>query len=112
MASREIRDLSPATQVLWNKFHDRCRRDTVLLKMGVTVMLTCTYRATDEQERLGLSTKARLCVRGTDGKPSSHGFEILTFEHCRPTGKYFPVIDEHAKAVGLIRKDQFYYEAP
>lgn len=53
MASREIRDLTPEAQVLWNKFHDRCRRDTRLLRHGVVVLLTCTSRDRSERDASG-----------------------------------------------------------
>lgn len=112
MASREIRDLSPATQVLFNKFYDRCRRDTYLLKYGYTVLLTCTYRSEDEQEMLHLSKKAKICTRGTDGKPASRGFEIIVMQYGLPVTHAMPEIAKHATSVGLHHVSLFYFESP
>jgi len=110
MASREIRDLSPATQVLWNKFHDRCRRDTELLKGGYSVLLSCTYRPRDEQERLRLNPKAKISARGVNGKPSSSGFEIVVTQYCRPISHPVPAIIDHATNLGLSQPELYYYE--
>lgn len=52
MASRAIGDLSPAMQVICNKHLALCKRDTELLRRGVEVIITCTYRSNEEQARL------------------------------------------------------------
>lgn len=98
MASREIRDLHPHLQVLYNKFHDRCRRDTWLLRAGVTILLTCTYRSGDEQNRLyaqGRSSPGRIVTNAKagqsrhnattpQGNPASEAFDIVPLRHGKP----------------------------
>lgn len=98
MASREIRDLSPKMQVLYNKFNDRCRRDTWLLKNGITVLLTCTYRSNEEQDSLyeqgrtkpgsivtnAKAGKSKHNVTLPDGTPSAEAFDIVPLRHGKP----------------------------
>lgn len=98
MASREIKDLSPAMQVLYNKFADRCRRDVNLLRAGVTVLLTCTYRDNDEQNRLyaqGRTTPGRVVTNAKAGQsahnavtpqgaPAAEAFDIVPLRHGKP----------------------------
>lgn len=117
--SREIRDLSPAMQVLHNKFMDRCRRDTELLKDGVTVLVTCTYRDNAEQARLynqGRTTPGRIVTNArpgkskhncTDaqGKPASEAFDVVPLRSGKPvwdsSDPAWQIIGAHAVAVGL-----------
>jgi len=90
MASREIKDLSPAMQVLYNKFVDRCRRDLWLLKQGVSVILTCTYRDDAEQARLyaqGRTAPGRIVTNAKPGK-SKHN---ATTPQGRPAAEAFDV---------------------
>ena len=98
MASREIRDLSPEMQVLHNKFIDRCRRDTNLLKAGITILVTCTYRSSEEQNRLyaqGRTLPGRKVtwVKGggskhnhttPQGKPDALAFDVVPLRHGKP----------------------------
>lgn len=98
MASREIRDLHPDVQVLYNKFFDRCRRDTWLLKNGVTVLLTCTYRSKDEQDALyargrtapgpvATNAKAGQSKHNAEtpqGAPAALAFDVVPLRHGRP----------------------------
>lgn len=111
MASREIRDLSPAMQVLYNKFFDRCRRDIELQKLGVSVLLTCTYRSDDEQDRLyaqGRTTPGAIVtrakggqskhnVRTPQGNPSAEAFDVVPLLHGKPiwSTKDDPATPEH-----------------
>lgn len=112
MASREVKDLSAATQVMWNKFHDRVRRDTTLLKYGWSIMLSCTHRPVDEQEMLHLSRKASICLRDSAGKPDSRGFEIVIMQYGMPVQHSVPEIAQHAANVGLTQPRHNYFEAP
>lgn len=98
MASREIRDLSPAMQVLYNKFNDRCRRDIELQKLGVTVLLICTYRADEEQDRLyaqGRTAPGKIVTNAKPGQsahnvatpqgaPAAEAFDIVPMLHGKP----------------------------
>lgn len=118
MASRNIADLSPAMQVLYNKFNDRCRRDINLLKEGVSVLLTCTYRSAEEQDRLyaqGRTAPGRIVTNAKGGKskhnavnaqgrPAAEAFDVVPLVHGKcewddPT--LWEIIGAHGKAVGL-----------
>lgn len=113
MASREIRDLSKTTQVLYNKFHDLCRRDIQLLKHGIHVLLVCTYRSEEEQAKLyglGLTTtKACGCAHSTvnsKGLPESTAFDVALLRHGKIVpceGPLWDSVVEHAKTVGLTK---------
>lgn len=113
MASREIKYLSPAAQVLWQKFSDKVRRDTELLRDGYSLILTCTFRTQVEQEKLyergdSLSRKAKISdVRG-DGC-ASNGFEFLVLQYGRYVAAPQRIID-HAEALGLRYVEPYYFE--
>ena len=116
MASREIRDLSPEMQVLYNKFYDRCRRDTGLLKEGISVILLCTYRSEEEQEKLlarGLIASKKNGHSHVDvrGKPSAEAFDIGVLLHVVMTGGDMRIA-EHAEAVGLIQSEPGTFRKP
>lgn len=95
MASRDIKDLSPEMQVLYNKFYDRVRRDTWMLKNGVSLILTCTYRSQEEQAQLyaqGRTTPGRIVTNAKAGKskhnvttasgaPYAEAFDIVPTRH-------------------------------
>lgn len=95
MPSRDIRDLHPELQVLYNKFHDRCRRDPWFVKNGITVLLTCTYRSNDEQAKLyaqGRSAPGRIVTYAKPGKskhnatngrggPGALAFDVVPLRH-------------------------------
>lgn len=95
MASRKTSDLSPEMRVLHDKFMDRCRRDVNLLKEGITVLVTCTYRSNEEQNRLyaqGRTTKGRKVtnVKGggskhnhttPQGAPAALAFDVVPLRH-------------------------------
>lgn len=122
MASREIKHLSPQMQILYNRFHDRCRRDTELTSKGISVLLTCTWRSAEEQDRLyakgrtapgaivtnakgGYSAHNAILPNGT---PAARAFDIVPLRHGKPvwgtTGEDLAVwnrIGEHGTAVGL-----------
>jgi peptidoglycan L-alanyl-D-glutamate endopeptidase CwlK len=90
MASRSIGDLDPGTQVLCNRHLDRCRRDTELRRRGVDVILTCTHRDDDEQNRLyaqGRTAPGRIVTNAKagqsahnrktpQGKPASKAYDV------------------------------------
>ena len=129
MASREIKHLSPAMQVYYNKFADRCRRDEELQKLGVTVLLICTYRSSEEQDKLyaqGRTLPGAIVTRARGGKskhnatlpgtsvPAAEAFDFLPLLHGKPM--WAPVdlqntpedeawiwgrCGDHAMAVGL-----------
>lgn len=78
MASREIRHLSPEMQVLYNKFHDKVRRDTWLLKNGISWLLTCTYRSSEEQTQLYAQGRTKPGPIVTNAKPGESDHNITT----------------------------------
>ncbi len=98
MASREISALSTPMQALYNRFFDRCRRDPWMLKEGVTVLLTCTYRSDEEQARLyaqGRTAPGRIVtnakpgkskhnVRNAQGLPCAEAFDVVPLRHGKP----------------------------
>lgn len=98
MTSREIKHLSPAMQVLYNKFYDRCRRDPWMLKNGVSVLLICTYRSAEEQAKLyaqGRTAPGRIVTNAkpgkskhntaaADGTPSAEAFDVVPLRHGKP----------------------------
>lgn len=91
MASRNIGDLSPTMQVLYNRFNDRCRRDTDLLKDGVAVLLTCTYRSDDEQTALyaqGRTAPGRIVTRAKPGKSKHNAVDV----HGKPAAEAFDIV--------------------
>lgn len=127
MASREIRDLSPRMQVLYNKFNDRCRRDPELLKRGAAVILTCTYRSNDEQQKAynqgrtpesiargeKIVTKAKPgeskhnCT-APNGAPAAEAFDVAILQNGKllwddtPHGvETWNMVGAHGQAVGL-----------
>lgn len=98
MSSREIRHLAPELQVLYNRFHDRCRRDTWMLRNGITILLTCTYRSDEEQNRLyaqGRSSPGRVVTNAKagqsqhnattpQGQPAARAFDIVPLRRGKP----------------------------
>ncbi|TXH19809.1 MAG: peptidase M15 [Hyphomicrobiaceae bacterium] len=78
-------------QVMYNKFFDRCRRDPWMLKNGITVLLTCTYRSDEEQAKLyaqGRTTPGKIVTNAKpgkskhnntapDGTPAAEAFDIV-----------------------------------
>ena len=113
MSSREIRDLSPETQKKYNKFYDAVRRDIGLVKHGVTVLLTCTYRSEEEQAKLfglGLTpVKACACEHSAttpQGMPASTSFDVVMLRYGKVVpceGMFWDGIIEHAKNAGLTK---------
>lgn len=98
MASREIKDLSQAMQVYYNKFNDKCRRDTWLLKNGISILLICTFRSMDEQAVLyaqGRTTPGKIVTNAKPGKsyhnkesvqgtPAAEAFDIVPLRNGKP----------------------------
>lgn len=95
MTSREIRDLSSELQVLYNRFHDRVRRDVECQRQGLSFLLTCTYR--DERDKNRIS------------RVPSEAFEIVAMRHCRVEPVMPEEIVNHAEAAGL-RYDGEHFE--
>jgi hypothetical protein len=93
--SREIRDLSFPTQTKWNKLHDRCRRDTRLLKLGISILLSCTKRSIPAQEGLG--------GKWSDPIVSGQGFEFYILRHGRvcSSEEVLEIIYEHTRDLEL-----------
>jgi peptidoglycan L-alanyl-D-glutamate endopeptidase CwlK len=115
-------------QVLFNRFFDRCRRDLDLLKIGVTVLLTCTWRSHEEQDKLyaqGRTTPGRIVTRARAGHskhntvdergaPAAEAFDVVPLLHGKPVWDdvdnpdtpedeawIWERVGEHGKAVGL-----------
>lgn len=122
MASREIKDLSPKMQVLYNKFYDRCRRDTWLLKNGISILLICTFRSPEEQAILWAQGrtkpghivtnakpgKSKHNVLAANGAPSAEAFDIVPLRNGKPIWgtsgddlEVWQIIGSHGVAVGL-----------
>lgn len=128
MASREIRHLSQEMQILYNKFADKCRRDVELLKLDVSVLLICTYRSDEEQDKLyaqGRTTPGRIVTNARaghskhnavdpQGNPASEAFDVVPLLHGKPVWAdkddpntpedeawIWQRIGEHGVAVGL-----------
>ena len=110
MSSREIRELSPAMQIKYNRFHDLCRRDLDLVKHGVTVLLTCTNRTKDEQNKLaGLGLGDRSCPCIHNG--TAFDVALLRYGKVIPsTGEYWDRVVLHAANVGLKDGCSGFYE--
>ena len=111
MASREIRDLSPEMQVLYNKFYDRVRRDVELAKRGLTILPICTYRSVEEQAKLlgaGKTSvkpgKSKHNMTTPRGQPAAEAVDVIMLEYGQPmtVGAHGAELADHAKAVGLV----------
>lgn len=103
MASREISKLSHEMQVLYNKLFDKCRRDTEMLKHGISILLTCTARNDLEREKLGERGKSKI------SHTPSEAFEIVVLKY----GTIVPMADEvvaHAASVGLMYNGKHFEE--
>lgn len=110
MASREIKDLTQSMQVKYNKFADRCRRDLDLVKHGIAIILTCTNRTKDEQNKLaGLGLGDRSCPCIHNG--SAFDVALLRYGKVVPSdGEYWTAVCAHASAVGLKSGCGGFYE--
>lgn len=78
MASREIRDLSDQMQIYYNRHSDRVRRDPWFQQNGVTMLLICTYRSSEEQDKLyaqGRTAPGRIVTNARGGK-SKHNVTL------------------------------------
>jgi len=129
MASREIRHLSVEMQKKFNQFHNRCRRDTELLKLGVSVLLICTHRSGEEQDRLyaqGRTAPGRIVTNAraghskhnvvdAQGNPAAEAFDVVPLLHGKPMWSatddpntpedeawVWARVGEHGVAVGLV----------
>jgi len=62
--SREIKDLTPDTQAKCKKFIERCKSE------GIDVLITCTYRSVEEQNKLyaiGRTIEGKKVTNATGG---------------------------------------------
>jgi peptidoglycan L-alanyl-D-glutamate endopeptidase CwlK len=78
-------------QVYYNKFMDRCRRDVNLLKQGVSVLLTCTYRSAEEQDKLyaqGRTAPGRKVTNARAGKSKHNAVDT----HGKPAAEAFDIV--------------------
>ena len=87
MSSREIKHLSHDMQVLFNKFHDKVRRDTELQRLDVAILLTCTHRGGRGKDKIN--------------RMPSEAFEIVVLHDGRVTPFIPPEIVNHASQAGL-----------
>jgi hypothetical protein len=70
MTSREVRELSPKMQVLWNKFNDQVRRHTGIQKLKWQLLLTCTHRDGRSKHKIERTpSEAFECLLLIDGRP-------------------------------------------
>lgn len=84
MASRNIDDLHPDLQPLCREFLAQAKA------IDVDVLITCTYRSGDEQDRLyaqGRTLPGRIVTRARAGQ-SAHNFTI----NDKPAAKAFDVV--------------------
>lgn len=84
MASRKIEDLHPDLQPLCRKFLQ------IAEEKDIDVLITCTYRSGEEQNRLyaqGRTTPGRIVTRAKAGQ-SSHNYEI----EGKPAAKAFDFV--------------------
>jgi hypothetical protein len=97
MASREIKELSKEMQILYNKFFDRCRRDTQLLKEGIAVLLTCTLREGRGKDKINrVPSEAFEVVMLRDGKVVL-ALDDRIIEHGREAGLRYTGDDQFEK---------------
>lgn len=128
MASREIRHLSTQMQILYNRFADRCRRDVELQKLGVTVLLICTFRDDEEQAKLyaqGRTAPGKVVTNAKpgqsahnaktpQGEPAAEAVDVVPLVHGKPLWSMsddpttavneqfvWNRVGEHGQAVGL-----------
>lgn len=98
MASREIKDLRPEMQVLFNKFNDKVRRDPWFQRNGISLLLTCTYRSEEEQSQLyarGRTAPGPIVTNAKAGQskhnattpqgaPAASAFDVVPLRHGKP----------------------------
>ena len=94
MTSREIRDLTPVMQAMFNRFNDRVRRDLELQKEGISIILTCTHRSEAECNKIGERGKPKI------SRIPSEAFEIAMLKYGLIAMTDSRII-AHAKEVGL-----------
>lgn len=99
MASREIKDLSPAMQVYYNKFADKCRRDTWLLKNGISILLICTFRSLEDQAALYAQGRTKPGPIVTNAKPGKSHHNTTT-PNGVPSAEAFDIVPlRYGKAI-------------
>lgn len=114
MSSREVRDLNKAMQVKYNKFHDLCRRNLHLIKHGIQVILICTMRTKDEQNKLaGLGLADRSCPCAHSGVGGSGSFDVALLRYGKVVpceGEFWTTVVELATSVGLKKGCGGFYD--
>jgi peptidoglycan L-alanyl-D-glutamate endopeptidase CwlK len=129
MASRDLNDLHPTLKALAIKFLDECKA------RGYDILVTCTYRSTEEQNKLyeqGRSNPGKIVTYVKGGKskhnatigglPASRAFDIVPMENGKPNWsnlEAFRRIGEIGKSIGLVWggdwtkfKDMPHFELP
>lgn len=112
MASRAIVDLHPNLRPLALKFLDECHAN------GYEVLITCTYRSAEEQNRLyaqGRTTSGNIVTKlkggqskhnaTLDGVPASKAFDFVPIENGKlawSNVQMFKRLGEIGKALGLV----------
>lgn len=84
MASRDMKDLYPALQPIYNEFMRQCRA------AGLDILTTCTYRSGAEQNALyaqGRTRKGSIVTNARAGQ-SKHNFRI----EGKPAAKAFDIV--------------------
>lgn len=85
MPSRKIEDLHPDLQPLFSEFLRRCQA------AGLDILVTCTYRSNDEQNRLyaqGRNGVPGARVTNAKGGQSAHNFTIKD----KPAARAFDIV--------------------
>jgi peptidoglycan LD-endopeptidase CwlK len=116
MASRKIEDLTPELQILCKEFVARCIHD------GIDILITCTYRPPEEQDRLyaqgrtlpgAIVTNAKAgqsAHNKTDakGRPAARAFDVVPLRNGKciwgtsgADGHVWSRIGEHGMKLGL-----------
>lgn len=98
MASRDLHDLHPDLQAKYAVFANQCHIDPWMLRNGIVVILTCTYRSGHEQDELyaqGRTKPGRVVTNAQAGeslhnfetgagKPAARAFDVLPLRHGKP----------------------------
>lgn len=108
--SREPADLSESVRIKYDKLVNLCRRDLELVKHGVTIILTCTYRSENAQNKLaGLGLGDRSCPCIHNG--SAFDIALLRYGKVVPSeGEFWGLVCVHAANVGLKNGCGGFYE--
>lgn len=98
MASRDLRHLQPRTRQKVERALAACRADPELGRVGLTVLVTCTWRSDEDQERLyaqGRTEPGPIVTRARAGEsdhnkvnakkePASSAVDIVPLRYGKP----------------------------